>query len=339
MNDVSTLATASGSTRELGLKVAIITKVLAQPVLAALAGRFEPVMTSAADLQSGAPMTGVTVLVTDPGVGANAKVIASLPDLRLIAAYGVGVDAIDLAAAAERGIAVTNTPGLLTDDVADLALALMLASARDITASDRYVRGGNWTSLVAGVPLGRALTGKAVGIVGLGNIGAAIAKRAAAFNMRVSYHGPRSKPDLPYTYVGDLTEMAQDSDFLIVACRGGADTKGLVSGPVIDALGPTGTLVNVSRGSVVDEAALVDALASGRLGFAALDVFADEPNVPDALKTMPNVILTPHQGSATAEVRLAMAWRVLDNVTAFFEGRALPTPVIMQPAQQTQPGR
>lgn len=330
ISDAASMPACRTSTRP---KVAVLTRVLPETVLTAFAHRFDPLHLSAKALLAAEALTGIEVLVTDPGVGASADIIARLPDLKLIACYGVGIDAIDMVAARQRGVAVTNTPGLLTEDVADLALALMLASARDITMSDRYVREGNWTTPVAGVPLARSLKGKAVGILGLGNIGAAIAERASVFGMRISYHGPRSKPDTAYHYVADLTAMARDSDFLIVACRGGDDTRGLVDAEVLDALGPTGTLVNVSRGSVVEEGALVEALATGRLGFAALDVFADEPKLPDTLRAMPNVILTPHQGSATVETRLAMARLVLDNVTAFFEGRALPTPVAIQPTQ------
>jgi lactate dehydrogenase-like 2-hydroxyacid dehydrogenase len=183
---------------------------------------------------------------------------------------------------------------------------------------------------VPDVPLGRTLKGKTAGIVGLGRIGLAIASRAAAFRMRVLYHGPREKT-APYEFVPDLVEMARRTEFLIVACRGGPETRGLVSASVLAALGPTGTLVNVARGTVVDEPALVDALASGGLGFAALDVFANEPMVPQALRGLPNVVLMPHQGSATVETRLAMGQLVVDNLVAHFEGRSLLTPVVAHP--------
>lgn len=282
---------------------------------------------SVEDVRSGEAIRSAEVLVTDPGVGASADVLLKFPDLRLVACYGIGIDAIHLPTARSRGIGVCNTPGLLTEDVADLAMALMLASARDIVPQNRYVRDGQWTTIAAKVPLSRSLKNKAIGIVGLGNIGSAIAERAAAFKMRVSYHGPRRKP-VDYKYMPDLVAMAAESDFLVIASRGGEDTKGIVDREVLEALGPAGTLVNVSRGSIVDESALVDTLEAGKLGFAALDVFAAEPNVPERLCALPNVIMTPHQGSATADTRLAMALLLVENVEAYFAGEALPTPVV-----------
>jgi hydroxypyruvate reductase len=270
------------------------------------------------------------VLITDPGRGATAAMIDAVPDLALIAVYGVGTDAVDLAQAARRGIVVCNTPGLLADAVADLALALMLASARGIPAADAYVRGGHWTALVAGLPLGRALTGRRLGIVGLGAIGAGVARRAQGFGMDIAWHGPRAK-DVPWPHQPDLMALARGSDFLVLTCPANDATRGLIGTDVLAALGPTGTLVNVARGSVVDEPALIAALQSGALGFAALDVFADEPRVPAALRILPNVILTPHQGSATIEARAAMGQLLIDNVTAFLAGRPLLTPVAPRP--------
>lgn len=269
------------------------------------------------------------VLVTDPGIGADAATIASMPQLRLIACYGVGVDAVALEAAARRGIAVSNTPGLLADAVADMAMALLLSSARNVARADAYVRAGAWTSLVAALPLGRSLKGRRLGIVGLGAIGTEVALRAAAFGLDVAWHGPRPKLHRPWLHVPNLLDLARWADFLVLTCRGGADTNGIVDRAVIEALGPTGTLVNVARGSVVDEAALVECLADGRLGFAALDVFAREPAVPEALRTMENVVLTPHIGSASHGTRVAMAGLMIDNVRAFLEGRPLPTPVAL----------
>ena len=264
------------------------------------------------------------ILVTSGGAGASRELIERLPRLRLIACFGVGVDAIDLAAARERGIAVTNTPDVLTDDVADLAIGLMLATMRGISAADRYVRAGLWLRGPMGVQT--KVSGKALGIVGMGRIGQAIAKRAAAFGMPIAWTGPRAK-DLAWRYEPDLIALARSVGVLIAACPGGAATRGLISRAVLEALGPEGVFVNIARGSVVDEAALVDLLTAGQLGGAGLDVFVDEPNVPEALFALDNVVLQPHQASATRETRFAMGQLVVDNVAAFVAGRPLITPV------------
>ncbi|MDL1859495.1 2-hydroxyacid dehydrogenase [Betaproteobacteria bacterium PRO7] len=266
----------------------------------------------------------VRVAVTSGGAGMKAELIGKLPRLELIACFGVGVDAIDLAAARARGIRVTNTPDVLTDDVADLALGLVLATVRRIVAADRYVREGRW--LKGPMALTGRIKGTRLGIVGMGRIGQAIAQRAAAFGMDIAYHGPRAKP-VPWRYEPDLLALARESGVLVVACPGGESTRRLIDRAVLDALGPAGILINIARGSVVDEDALVAALASGRLGGAGLDVFADEPRVPAALLALDNVVLQPHQGSATHATRGAMGQLVLDNVEAFFAGRPLPTPV------------
>jgi hydroxypyruvate reductase len=268
--------------------------------------------------------TRVEVLVTTGGAGASRALIEQLPLLRLIACFGVGVDAIDLAAARERRIAVTNTPDVLTDDVADLAIGLMLATLRGIVSADRYVRAGRW--LRGPMPVQRKVSGRTLGIAGMGRIGQAIAVRAAAFGMPIAWTGPRAK-DLPWHYEPDLTALARQVDVLIAACPGGAPTHGLISRAVLEALGPKGVFVNIARGSVVDEAALVELLATGQLGGAGLDVFIDEPNVPEALFTLDNVVLQPHQASATRETRSAMGQLVIDNVAAFVAGRPLITPV------------
>jgi lactate dehydrogenase-like 2-hydroxyacid dehydrogenase len=268
----------------------------------------------------------IRAIATEANRGASRALIEALPKLEVIGVFGVGTDAIDLAAARERRIPVSNTPGVLTDECADLAIGLMLASARQLLFADRYVRDGSW-SAKGPLPLGRSVGGKTLGVVGLGGIGRAIADRAAAFRMRVIYHGPRPKADAPYEYFGDLAEMARQSDYLMVACKGGPETHHLVSGAVIDAVGPDGTLINVARGSVVDEAALIRALADGRLGHAALDVFENEPHVPPALLALPNVIVQPHQGSATVETRTAIGQLMIDNISAYFAGRPLLTPV------------
>jgi lactate dehydrogenase-like 2-hydroxyacid dehydrogenase len=268
----------------------------------------------------------VRAIATEANRGASRALIEALPKLEVIGVFGVGTDLIDLAAARERKIPVTNTPNVLTDECADLAIGLMLASARQILFADRYVRDGSWASK-GPIPLGRSVGGKTLGVLGLGGIGRAIADRAAAFRMRILYNGPRRKPEAPYEYVADLVEMAKASDYLMVACKGGPQTQHLVSAAVIDALGPKGTLINVARGTVVDERALIAALTQGRLGHAALDVFDNEPNVAPELLALPNVIVQPHQGSATVETRTAIGQLMIDNMSAHFAGKPLLTPV------------
>jgi lactate dehydrogenase-like 2-hydroxyacid dehydrogenase len=263
-------------------------------------------------------------LQTTGSHGADAKLINALPKLEIIACMGVGVDAVDLALAKKKGIAVTNTPDVLNDDVADLAIALMLMTARRLALSDRYVRDGRW--LKGGQPLAMKASGKKLGILGLGRIGKAIAKRAAAFDMDISYFGRKKQDDVTYRYYPDLVQMARDVDFLVVICPGGAETKGIVNKQVIEALGPKGILVNVARGSVVDEPALVKALQEGKLGGAGLDVFADEPNAPKELFGMDQVVLAPHVGSATTETRTAMNDLVVANLRAHLKGQKLVTP-------------
>jgi lactate dehydrogenase-like 2-hydroxyacid dehydrogenase len=265
------------------------------------------------------------VVVTSGGVGIDAATLRALPKVKLVSVFGVGVDAVDRAYCAAHGIAVTNTPDVLTDDVADLGVALMLASLRQVVAADRWVRDGHWVSRGT-MPLATAVARRRVGIVGLGRIGAAIGRRCAAFGTEIAYHGPHRKP-VEWTYHADLVEMAGWSDVLIAACPGGAATRGIVSRQVLEALGPTGHFVNIARGSVVDQPALVELLQSGRLGGAALDVFDDEPNVPAALIALPHVVLQPHHASGTHDTRTAMGRLTLDNVAAYFAGRPLLTPV------------
>jgi lactate dehydrogenase-like 2-hydroxyacid dehydrogenase len=269
---------------------------------------------------------GIRFVQTTGFSGCPTNIMRMLPKLEIVSCMGVGVDAIDLAQARERGIAVTNTPDVLNDDVADLGIALMLMAARRLALSDRYVRDGRWKKL-GNQALATKVSGKKLGIIGMGRIGKVIARRAAAFDMKISYHA-RNRQDVAYAYFPDLVAMARDVDFLIAIVPGGAATKGLVSAAVIEALGPKGIFINVSRGSVVDEPALVKALVEGRLGAAGLDVFADEPNVPDALLSLDNVALAPHVGSATQETRMAMANLVVDNLMAQLEGRKLLTRVV-----------
>jgi lactate dehydrogenase-like 2-hydroxyacid dehydrogenase len=267
----------------------------------------------------------VRAIATEANNGADRALIEKLPKLEIISVFGVGLDAVDLAAARERKLAITNTPGILAAEVGDLAIGLMLASARQIINADRFVREGQWEK--GPISFGRSVSGKTMGVVGLGGIGRAIADRGAAFRMRILYTGPRAKPEVPYTYAADLVDMARQSDFLMVACKGGPETRHLISTAVLDALGTKGTLVNVARGSVVDEVALIKALADGRLGFAALDVFENEPHVPADLLALPNVIVQPHHGSATVETRSAMGQLMIDNISARLDNRPLLTPV------------
>jgi lactate dehydrogenase-like 2-hydroxyacid dehydrogenase len=266
-------------------------------------------------------------ILTNGIIGAGKALLENLPKVEIVGVYGVGVDAVDLATARARGIRVTNTPDVLTVGVAEQAMALLLALARRIAYNDRYVRAGRWPK--EGDPvLSNSIAGKRIGILGLGRIGRAVARRAEAFDVQLCYHGPHRKPDVGYEYFPDLVEMARAVDCVIVTCVGGPTTKGLVGQAVLEALGPEGWLINVARGSVVDEPALVEALVSGKLGGAGLDVLADEPNVPEALLKLDNVVLQPHQASATWETRDAMGQLVLDNLKAYFAGQPLLTPVL-----------
>lgn len=261
----------------------------------------------------------VRALVTSGIVGAGRQVIEYFPRLELIATIGVGVDALDLACAQERGIRVTNTPGVLADDVADLAMAMILDRLRNLREANAFLLAGRWPD--GPFPLSRSVAGKKLGIVGLGEIGMAIARRAQAFRMQVSWHGPRAKPGVPLPHEPDLLQLARDVDVLAVSCSGGSATRHLINGPVLDALGPDGVLINVSRGSVVDTAALIEALASGRLAGAALDVFEQQPHVPQVLLESGRVLLTPHLGSATRETRARMGALVLASLEDHFAGR------------------
>jgi len=254
-----------------------------------------------------------------------AALIAQLPALEVISVMGVGYDGVDLPAALARGIAVGHTPGVLNDDVADLALALMLAVSRGIVSADTHVRAGRWPA--AGRPLQRKMSGARLGLVGMGRIGRAIAQRALAFGMQVAYTSRQRKDDLPWAFHADVADLAAQSDFLVLITPGGAGTHHLVDARVLAALGSKGYLINVARGSVVDEAALVQALANGTIAGAGLDVFEREPAVPEALWSMEQVVLTPHIGSATHETRQAMAALACDNLRAHLAGQPMPAPV------------
>jgi lactate dehydrogenase-like 2-hydroxyacid dehydrogenase len=265
-------------------------------------------------------------IATGGSSSVRAALIDACPALEIISSVSVGTDAIDVRHARQRGIVVTNTPDVLNDDVANLAVALLLAVTRNLVAYDRYVREGRWARQ-GDPPLTRGIADRQVGIVGFGRIGRAIAKKVAVFRCDIAYHARSPRPDAPYRYYPDLVAMARDSDALIVIVPGGKETDRLIGRDVLDALGPDGVLVNVARGSVVDEPALVSALKEGRLGGAGLDVFADEPHVPAELFALDNVVLQPHQGSATVETRRAMADLMLDNLAAHFDGRPPLTPL------------
>jgi lactate dehydrogenase-like 2-hydroxyacid dehydrogenase len=255
----------------------------------------------------------------------DAASFARLPALEIVANFGVGYDSIDVQAAARRGIVVTNTPEVLNDEVADFAVALLLATVRRLPQADRFVRDGKW--LQGNFPLGPTLRDRTVGLVGMGRIGERIARRLAAFDVPIVYHARRARPDVPYRHYPDLVAMARDVDTLLAILPGGAATRGLIDAAVLAALGPRGILVNVARGSVVDERALVEALRSGTILAAGLDVFADEPRVPSALLELDNVVLAPHVGSATHYTRGLMGSLVIDNLRSWFEGRGPVTPV------------
>ncbi|MDN3520451.1 2-hydroxyacid dehydrogenase [Halomonas ramblicola] len=268
----------------------------------------------------------VDIVVTSGRYGCSADIMRAAPKLKAIVSFGVGYDPIDIDTARELNIAVSNTPDVLNDCVADLAMGLLISSARRIAEGDRFVRAGKWGS--EPFPLGAKVSGKRLGILGLGRIGKCIAQRANGFGMEIHYHNRRQDPSVDYGYEETPADLATWADFLIVTCVGGPSTQGLVSREVMEALGPQGTLINVSRGSVVDQPAMVELLESGRLGSAALDVFADEPNVPSALLEMPQVVLVPHIASGTHETRKQMQDLVFDNLDSFIASGKLVTPVL-----------
>jgi lactate dehydrogenase-like 2-hydroxyacid dehydrogenase len=263
-------------------------------------------------------------LVQGGGTVTPAALLDALPKLEIISVFGVGYDGVPVDYCRKRGVKVTNTPDVLTDDVADVAVGLVLMCGRGFGAAERYVRAGDWGRRA--FPLTTKLGGRTAGILGLGRIGKAIAQRLSAMGMRIAYTG-RKPQDVPYRYVADLKGLAAESDFLIVACPGGAATRNIVNAEVLAALGKKGTLVNIARGSIVDEPALVAALQGGVIKAAGLDVFADEPNIPSPLLAMDNVVLLPHVGSATRETRQAMGDLCKANLDAWFAGKPLPTPI------------
>ncbi len=259
----------------------------------------------------------IRAVVTGGQLGLPAPIWDQLPALELIAVNGVGLDAVDLERAKSKGVRVTTTPDVLTDDVADLAIGLWLSLSRRMTVADRYVRDGRWPGHEP-LALATRASGRRIGILGLGQIGRAIAARAAPFAAEVAYHSRRPVEGAPYAYAASPLALAERSDVLFVSVAGGAQSRALVDATVLKALGPRGLLINVARGSVVDEAALITALEAGELAGAGLDVFADEPNVPAALLVREDVVLQPHRGSATVEGRAAMGRLVLENLAAHF---------------------
>ncbi|MDQ2778723.1 MAG: 2-hydroxyacid dehydrogenase [Pseudomonadota bacterium] len=269
---------------------------------------------------------GITGIIASGESKVSAELIAKLPKLRIISVMGVGYDGVDVAAAKQAGVMVTHTPSVLNDDVADLAIALMLSVARQIPAADRYIRDSHWSSK-GPMPLARKMSGARLGIVGMGRIGQAIAQRGLAFHMSVAYTARSPKPDLPFSFHADAKALAAVSDFLVVITPGGAGTRKLINADVLKALGKDGFLINVARGTVVDEEALMDALEQGTIAGAGLDVFENEPQVPARLLALPHVVLTPHVGSATGQTRQAMADLAFTNLMAGLQGKAPKTPV------------
>ncbi|KAI8017632.1 Hydroxyphenylpyruvate reductase [Camellia lanceoleosa] len=269
----------------------------------------------------------IRAVVGNATIGANSNLIESLPKLEIVSSYSVGLDKIDLFKCKERGIRVTNTPDLITDDAADLGIALILTTLRKICRCDRYVRSGLWKKN-GGFELTSKFSGKSVGIIGLGRIGSAIAKRAEAFGCPISYYSRSQKPNSKYKYYPSVIELASNCHILVVACALNKETRHIINRGVINALGPRGVLINIGRGPHVDEPELVSALVEGRLGGAGLDVFEHEPEVPEELFGLDNVVFTPHIGSGTMETRKAMADLVIANLEAHFLSKPLLTPVL-----------
>jgi lactate dehydrogenase-like 2-hydroxyacid dehydrogenase len=267
----------------------------------------------------------IRAIATRGDLGASAALMNKLPNLEIISVFGVGTDAVDLAHARSHSIKVTNTPDVLTDDVADLGVALLLAAARHIPQGDRLVRAGTWPQ--GGLPLVTKVSGKKLGIVGMGRIGAALAKRLSAFDCDISYFARSEKDGSPFKFQPDLLALARDSEFLIVTLSGGDSTKNMINADVLAALGTNGILVNVSRGTTVDETALISALQNKTIKAAGLDVFWNEPNINPAFFTLDNAVLQPHHASGTVETRKAMGQLVRDNLAAHFAGKPLLTPV------------
>jgi len=295
--------------------------------LGALAGVLESTYT-VYRLWEGPPVEAsgvIRALVTVGEFPLEPQLIDSLPSLGLIACFTVGYEGVDVADARRRGLQMSYAPGSNHEDVADHALGLILASRREIVSGDRLVREGGWTS--ANKALTRSVRGSKVGIIGLGRIGQAVARRCEAFGMVPSWWGPRAKPDSPWPMARSLLDLAQDNDILVGCASMAADARGLVSREIIEALGPRGLLVNVARGGLVDESALIAALKDGRLGAAALDVFVEEPTPASRWAEVPNLVLTPHTGGATDRSVGDMVALLMQNLGAYFAGQPLKTPI------------
>lgn len=276
----------------------------------------------------GAEIRGV---VTRGAIATDRALMARLPKLELIANFGVGYDSVDVAAAAERGVVVTNTPDVLNDEMGDFTVGLLLATVRAIPAAERHLRQGKWK---AGIfPLGNTLRGRRIGIAGMGRIGRVIAHRLSGFDLPIAYHARNRREDVNFEYFADLTALAAAVDVLIVILPGGPGTRNVVDAAVLAALGPDGILINVARGSVVDEPALIAALRDGTILAAGIDVFAEEPHVPAELIALENAVLVPHIGTATHHTRGLMAQLVIDNVEAWFGGRGALTAVVETPVR------
>jgi len=297
--------------------------------LEALSDRFDLHLYYAAEDKAGLLARGaatIRAIATKGEIGADAAMMDALPKVEIIACYGVGYDLIDVAAAKARGIRVTNAPDVLTEEVADMAIGLLLAAARRIPAGDAWVRDGSWKTK-GSMPLTTRVWGKRIGIVGLGRIGRAIAQRCEAFRMPISYSARAKKDGVPYQWYPTPAAMAPHVDILMVSAAGGAETRGLVDRAAIEALPEGAMFCNVSRGTVIDEAALIEALRSRRIAAAGLDVFLNEPDIDPVFATFDHVVLAPHAASGTVETRKAMGKLMRDNLEAQMDGRPLPTPV------------
>ncbi|ABS49474.1 MULTISPECIES: 2-hydroxyacid dehydrogenase [Yersinia pseudotuberculosis complex] len=264
-------------------------------------------------------------IVTRGDIGVTNEVLALLPEVQIISIFGVGTDAVDLDYTRERNIIVTTTPGVLTDDVADTALGLIIATSRRFYQASQFLRAGEWPN--GSLPLSSKVTGKRLGIFGMGRIGRAIARRAVGFDMQIAYIDTVHDSSLPYQYVPDLISLAKQSDILVVAISGGKDSAGLVDKAIFAAMPNHGILINIARGSMVNQDDLISALQQQQIGGAGLDVFADEPHVPQALIEMDNVFLLPHIASATTDTRIQMSDIVFSNILAHFSGETAPTAI------------
>lgn len=304
----------------------LVTSALYRTALQALEAHYEVHrLDSAEDPDALIARTGGAIRAIAGG-HAPASLIESLPNLEIVAGFGVGYDGIDIETARARGVRVTNTPDVLNDAVAELAIGMMIGLARAIVPAERFVRKGEWAQ--SRFTLASELNDAKLGILGLGRIGKEIAARAKAMKMEIAYHGRNRQEDQPYRYYDDLEAMARDVDWLVVIAPGGPDTKAIVSRSVLEALGPKGRIVNLARGTLVDESAMLDLLENGGLGGAALDVFVNEPDVDPRFLVLDNVLLSPHQGSATDRTRHLMGQLMVDNLKAHFAGRPLLTPVV-----------